>query len=110
MTEAMMTVLVYKDTTGWYDDEYFEDWSHDNLIELDFPVRIVQKWFNEHEPFYYAEFDPSDRECPYCRRSVTDFWEWYREWYDVDDTDGLFDFSVKNGFTPEKPKDYLENL
>ena len=93
----MITVLIYKDSTGWYDDKYFEDASHDNLIELDFPVQIVKKWFDKSGPFHYYEYD------------AYDFWDWYKNCYDADDTDGLFDFAVENGFTPEKPKDYLEN-
>lgn len=102
--EAMISMLIYKDTTGWYDDEYFEDASHDNMIELEFPVRIVKKWFDKVNPFYYVEDDDGKFEF-----TVVDFWDWYKHYYDADDTENLFEFSVENGFTPEKPDDYLDN-
>lgn len=90
--ENTILVCIYKDTTGWYDDEYFDDWSHDNLIELDFPVPIVKRWWLKND-------GPS---------GGTDFWTWYMWESNADDTDGLFSFAVKCGFTPKKPDNYLD--
>ena len=94
--ENLISLCVYKDTTGWYDDAYFEDWSHDNLIELEFPVTIVKRWFMRN-----GGYRVKGKRIP--------FWQWFTEESTADDTDGLFGYAVRHGFIPKKPDNYLEN-
>ena len=90
----MLEVTVYKSsvtpyTTKYdmdYDDPFFD--TPDNMIEIEFPRSIVEAWYN---------LDPDSF-------SGKDFDDWFFNESTADDTDGLYDFAVEHGFTPDIPK------
>lgn len=84
-------VIMYADTTGLFTDEQCDI---DNLVEIKFPVDILRKWYEENDLARQTAYEP-------CRpiEQVT-FDDWLIEASTADDTIGLYDFSVKNGFTP----------
>lgn len=92
--DEMIDVTIYKSsvtpyTTAYdmdYDDPFFD--TPDNLMELAFPRSIVEAWYNMDPDSFNGE----------------DFDDWINNESTADDTDGLYDFAVEHGFTPDIPK------
>lgn len=88
--EKMIYVDIYADTTGQYsEDEVF----YCNCVSVQIPERIVRLWYEENfgqeEKLYFCG-DPFENT----------FETWLKEVYTCDDTDGLYQFSVKHGYCP----------
>lgn len=87
--DEMLTVTIYVDTVTDYTEEMRNDlFPYDNMINLQFPRSIVEAWYNRcPEDFDGENFD-----------------DWLFNESTADDTDGLYDFAVEHGFTPDIPK------
>lgn len=81
--EKMIYVTVYADTTGLFSES---ECDVDNLTEMLFPEEIVRKWFDEQQEQAYIW-------------TGYEFENWMND-YTADDTDGLYDFAINNGYTP----------
>lgn len=92
MEEKMITIGVYADTAG--DLFSYSEIMEDNWADITLPERIVRKWYEEKglAEDTSVELRKPIEECT--------FEDWYYEVSCGDDTDGLYDFSVSNGFTP----------
>jgi hypothetical protein len=92
--DEMLEVTIYKSTVTPYMSKYDMDFNDpffdtpDNMMEVEFPRSIVEAWYNQCREFFDGE----------------DFDDWLRNEYTADDTDGLYDFAVERGFTPDIPK------
>lgn len=92
--EEMLEVTIYKSTVTPYmsmygmdfDDPFFD--TPDNMMEVEFPRSIVEAWYNRCPEGFDGE----------------DFDDWFFNESTADDTDGLYDFAVEHGFTPDIPK------
>ena len=97
--EKMVWVTIYLDSTGWV------EWDDivDNLIEVEFPERLVRQWYIDNK----EKFDEETRHDlgDDCK---VGFETWLRSVYIADDTDGLFEYAIEHGFIPEKPDNFAE--
>lgn len=75
--QDLVSICVYKDSTGRYSDE---ECNQDNTVDLQFPVRILWAWYN----------NMMERPCV-----PDEFWYWLDEQSTADDTDGLVQFAEK---------------
>lgn len=91
--EKMIYVTVYADTTGLL-SEY--ECGRDNLIDLLFPESLVIKYYKENEDCFKGE---TADELGIPINECT-FYNWFTAVYTAEDTDELYDFAVKNGYTP----------
>lgn len=87
-----MIIGMYADQTGQFTEEEI---AFDNWCEVDIPKEILRKWYEENN---LAEETAYELKKPI--EDVT-FEDWYNEVSYGDDTDGLYDYSVKHGFVPE---------
>lgn len=86
-----MQIGMYADQTNMFTEEELE---RDNWVEVDIPEEILKKWYeinNLAEETSYELKKPIE-ECT--------FEDWYNEICCGDDTDGLWDFAIRNGVTP----------
>lgn len=91
--DEMISICVYKDTTGLFADYEMVD----NLIDIEFPEWIVRKWYEENK-------GNNDEETAHELNKLIEectFEDWIKEVYTADGTDGLCDFAIENGFTPK---------
>ena len=88
----MINVCIYADTTGLFSES---ECISDNLIDMDFPLWIVVKWYDAHPEFRQETAGELKKEID----NVT-FFDWLNEVSWAGDTDGLFDFSIMHGYTP----------
>lgn len=89
-TDEMLEVTIYTATVTPYFTKYEMDYDEvgEPLMELMFPRSIVEAWYNQcPEEFVGKDFD-----------------DWFFNESTADDTDGLYDFAVEHGFTPDIPK------
>lgn len=91
--DEMLEVTIYKSSVTPYmskydmdfDDPFFD--TPDNMMEIEFPRSIVEAWYNECPEEFKGE----------------DFDDWFFNESTADDTEGLYDFAVDRGFTPDIP-------
>ena len=97
--EKMVWVGIYLDSTGW------AEWDDiiDNVIEVEFPERLIKQWYEENKD----ECDDETRDN-FGNNCEVGFDVWFSSVYTADDTDGFFEYAVEHGFTPEKPDDFAE--
>lgn len=88
-----MIIGMYADQTGLFSEEEIME---DNWCELDIPEEILRKWYEVND---LAEGTAYELGKPI--EDVT-FEDWYNEVSWGGDTDGLFDFAVRNGWTPPR--------
>lgn len=74
-----MYIDVYLDTTPW------DDGRDDNRCVVDIDYEIIREWY---------EKEIKSKTSPM-------FWRWLFDEYTLDDVDGLYDFSIKNGCKPK---------
>lgn len=97
----MIPVCVYCDSTDLFTEEEI---MQENLCDLDFPEYIVRAWYEEHK----ADFDEDTAHELKIPLSECNFYIWFNEVSTAIDTDGLYDWAIKNyGFhakrwTPEQ--------
>lgn len=82
-------VCVYCDSTGLFSET---ECNNSNLTEMLFPVWIVEAWYKKNEKTCIEEckaegFEPN-------------FDNWFNKVCTADSTDGLYDFSIQNGYEP----------
>lgn len=92
----MVTISIYRDSSGLYDDDEYQD---DNIAEIDFPEEIVRAWYGEHKTL----FDNETAEALKCTPEEATFEKWLREVCTCDDFDGICDFARERGFNPVRP-------
>lgn len=87
-----MIVGIYADQTGKFTEE---ELNRDNWCEVDIPEEILRMWYEEN--------NLADGTAWELKKPIEDvtFEDWYNEVSCGDDTDGLYDYSVKHGFAPE---------
>lgn len=78
---AKIEVTIYCDTTGLFSEA---ECNRDNMCEMMFEESIVEQWFEE-------------KVSPHVDYG---FEQWFTEEYTCDDTDGLYDYAVSNGYHP----------
>ena len=95
MNDDMLWVTIYMGSvTDWPDDIYtamdmgLNMHESGELIDVLFPRGIVESFYKD-----VAQYDPD-----------MDFDTWYNEEYTAEETDGLYEYAVGKGFTPEPPK------
>ena len=76
-------MTIYCDSTGLFSES---ECNVDNLTEMIFPEEIVRKWFDDQQEKEYIW-------------TGYEFENWMNE-YTADDTDGLYEFAIKNGYKP----------
>lgn len=86
----MISIEIYADTTGQYTDNELD---YCNCVTVDIPEEIVKAWF--YQEVYDSDFDNEDDVD-----ADKPFESWLEYVYTCDDTDGLYQFSVDNGYTP----------
>lgn len=92
MNGKMIWVGMYADQTRQFTEEelYVDNW-----VEVKIPEWIVRKWYEKEnlaeETAYELNIDIKD----------ATFERWLNEVSYGDDTDGLYEFAVANGFTPK---------
>jgi hypothetical protein len=86
-----MIIGIYADQTRHFTDEEI---AFDNWCEIDIPEEILRKWYEEKD---LAEETANELKKPI--EDVT-FEDWFYEVSQGDDTDGLYRFSVENGYIP----------
>lgn len=88
-----MIIGMYADQTGLFSEEEIMD---DNWCELDIPEEILRKWYEVN--------NLADDTANYLGKPIEEctFENWLNEVSQGDDTDGLYDFAVRNGWTPPR--------
>lgn len=86
----LFLVMLYCDSTGLFSKT---ECDNNNLTEMLFPEWILQEWYKKNEKDFIKECERNSPNVP-CFRT------WITEVYTADDTDGLYDFSVQNGYEP----------
>lgn len=90
--DKLVSVGMYADTTGLLSDD---EMLYDNWVDVLVPVRLVKKWYEENN---LAEDTANELEIPVSECT----WEkWLNEVSWGEDTDGLYDFCIANGYTPD---------
>ena len=92
MNKDLINVCIYADTTGLFTEEECED---ANLMDVYFPEYILRKWYETHSEL--AEETADDLHKPLSETTYDD-WSDHTVW--AGDTDGLWQFSIENGYTP----------
>ena len=87
-----VNVGMYADQTGLYSES---ELSFNNWTEMEIPEWIVRKWYVEND---LADETAHELNIPL---SEATFEKWLNEVSWGDDTDGLYDFSIENGYTPK---------
>ena len=90
--EALVQVGMYADQTGLFNEDEI---MYDNWVDVLIPARLVKKWYEENN---LAEDTASELEIP---ASECTWRKWLNEVSYGDDTDGLYDFCIANGYTPD---------
>lgn len=92
----MIPVCVYCDSTDLFtEDEIMQE----NLCDLDFPEYIVRAWYEAHK----KELDETTAADLRIPLSECNFYIWFNEVSTAIDTDGLFDWAIKNyGFHAQR--------
>lgn len=94
--EKMIVIGMYADQTGLYTED---ELAWDNWCELEIPERIVRQWYEVND---LAKGTADELGIPIEEAT---FERWLNEVSNGDDTDGLFQFSVDNGYTPKREKE-----
>lgn len=86
-----MIIGMYADQTGLFTEE---ELNFDNWCEVDIPEEILRKWYTENNLAEGTAYE--------LRKPIEDvtFEDWFYEVSQGDDTDGLYRFSVENGYVP----------
>ena len=85
-------VTIYADQTGWYTEDEL-NWS--NMVDIKVPADLCFQWYEEHPDLAKEGAENLDK-------SVCGFYEWLMKYADCNMTDGLFDWLVNHGYTPNK--------
>lgn len=102
MAEEMILMTVWADTTGQYTEE---ECHFDNLCIIELPRRIVYSYYKEHEADFVAE-TMAELSIP---KAECTFDKWVNNVYTCEDTDGLFQYAVVNGYhwqRPDEPEEW----
>ena len=89
----MIFVCIYADTTGLFTNDQCDE---DNMCNVAFPVEILRKWYEVHTEIAWET--AADLKKPI--NEVT-FEDWLNHTIWADDTDGLWQFSIDNGYMPK---------
>lgn len=92
----MIVIGMYADQTGLYTED---ELARDNWCELEIPERIVRQWYEVNN---LAKETADELGIPIEEAT---FERWLNEVSNGDDTDGLFQFSVDNGYTPKREEE-----
>lgn len=92
----MIVIGMYADQTGLYTED---ELAWDNWCELEIPERIVRQWYEENN---LAE-ETAEELCIPIEEAT--FERWLKGVCWGEDTDGLFQFSVDNGYTPKREEE-----
>lgn len=96
MAEEMVLVDVYADTTGQYTET---ECNVDNICTIELPRRIVYGFYMAHETHFVSE---TMVELSIPKAECT-FDKWLRGVYTCEDTDGLFQYAMMNGYHWQRP-------
>lgn len=90
--DEMLFVTIYADTITLYSERMWNDlFLDENMIELYFPRSIVEEWY------VHSGLDK------YEGKDWKNFDDWFYNESTCDGTDGLFNYAMSKGFTPELP-------
>ena len=96
MRMKMVNIGMYADQTGLYTED---ELSEDNWCDLYIPERIVRQWYEVNN---LAEETADELGIPIEEAT---FERWLNEVSNGDDTDGLYLYSIANGYTPKRGED-----
>lgn len=100
--EEMILMTVWADTTGQYTEE---ECNFDNMCVIELPRRIVYSYYKEREADFVAE-TMAELSVP---KAECTFDKWVNNVYTCEDTDGLFQYAVMNGYhwqRPDEPEEW----
>ena len=92
----MIVIGMYADQTGLYTED---ELAWDNWCELEIPERIVRQWYEAND----LAKETAEELCIPIEEAT--FERWLNEVYNGDDTDGLYLYSIANGYTPKREEE-----
>jgi hypothetical protein len=94
--EKTIVIGMYADQTGLYTED---ELAWDNWCELEIPEWIVRQWYEAND---LAKETADELGIPIEEAT---FERWLNEVSNGDDTDGLYLYSIANGYTPKRGED-----
>ena len=94
--EKTIEIGMYADQTGLYTED---ELAWDNWCELEIPEWIVRQWYEAND---LAKETADELGIPIEEAT---FERWLNEVSNGDDTDGLYLYSIANGYTPKRGED-----
>ena len=92
----LIEIGIYADQTGLYTED---ELALDNWCELEIPEWIVRQWYEAND---LAKETADELGIPIEEAT---FERWLNEVSNGDDTDGLYLYSIANGYTPKRGED-----
>jgi hypothetical protein len=96
MRIKLIEIGIYADQTGLYTED---ELAWDNWCELEIPEWIVRQWYEENDLAKETAWEL----CIPIEEAT--FERWLNEVSNGDDTDGLYLYSIANGYTPEREEE-----
>ena len=91
MEDKLLTIGMYADQTGLFSES---ELNNDNWCNVLIPESILRKWYEQNE---LAVYTADELDIPL---EDATFERWLNDVSYGDDTDGLFYFSILNGYEP----------
>ena len=88
----LIEIGIYADQTGLFSES---ELNRDNWCEIYIPENILRKWYETND---LAKGTAEELRIPMEEATLE---RWVNEVSSGDDTDGLYDFCITNGYTPK---------